>query len=128
MKDNIEKKNEEKKYLYLIIGVFAIILALLGGTYAYYTFSKTNSNITGSAGTVNLKLTVTKELPNTSNTDNILVTNFSELPSNLNAKCVSNEFATCQLYKINLANNSSGVSTRVSGSVSFNNTTVPNLS
>lgn len=128
MKDNIEKKNEEKKYLYLVIGIITILLAVSGGTYAYFAFTSTNNNITGSAGTVNLQLTVTKVLPNTSTTDDILVTNFSELPSNLNAKCVSDEFATCQLYKINLANNSSGVSTKVSGSVSFNNTTVPNLS
>ena len=129
MDEKKEIKNDIKKTIYIVIGIIVFFAVVIGATFAYYAFTATNNNtITGETGKVNLSLTVTKALPSTSGTDDVLVTPFSELASNLNAKCVSDEYATCQLYKITLQNNSTGVNTKVKGSVSFNNTTVPNLS
>ena len=124
-----EGKKTNKKILYLIIGIFAFLVAILGGTYAYYAFNATNDNITGTAGSVNLVLNVTKVLPETEGTDDILITNFNEIATALNEECYDGvEFALCQLYKINILNNSEGVNVTLQGKVSFNNTTAPNLS
>jgi len=128
-KQTEEIKKTSKKTLYLIIGIFALLIAVLGGTYAYYAFSATSNNISGEAGSVNLVLDVQKILPDTEGTDDILITNFTEIADVLNEGCYDGEeFALCQLYKINIANNSVGVNVNLKGSVSFNNTTAPNLS
>lgn len=131
MNNNKKEQNDDKKILTIAIGIMLILIAFAGATYAYFAFSASNNNvITGEIGTVNLSLNVTKVLPNTTSVDNILVTSFNELSSNLNNKCLytDGEFATCQLYKIVLTNNADGVNTKVVGSVSFNNATSPNLS
>ena len=124
-------KEDNKRIFILMIVIMGVVILVAGGTFAYFAFRTSNNNtITGSMGSVDLSLTVTKELPSTSGVDDILVTNFSELPDNLNSKCIDRdgEYALCQLYKIVLSNSSNGVNTKVKGSVSFNNTTSPNLS
>ena len=124
-------KEDNKRIFILMIVIMGVVILVAGVTYAYFAFKTSNNNtITGSMGSVDLSLTVTKELPTTSGVDDILVTNFSELPDNLNNKCIDSdgEYALCQLYKIVLSNSSNGVNTKVKGSVSFNNTTSPNLS
>ena len=129
MNNKKENNSDVKKIMYLVIGILVFFVVVIGATFAYYAFSATNNTtVKGEVGKVNLSLTVTKALPNKSGTDDILITPFNELASNLNAKCASDEYATCQLYKITLQNNSTGVNTKVKGSVSFNNTTAPNLS
>lgn len=129
MNNKKENNSDLKKIMYIVVGILVFFVVVIGATFAYYAFSATNNTtVKGEVGKVNLSLTVTKALPNKSGTDDILVTPFSELASNLNAKCASDEYATCQLYKITLQNNSTGVNTKVKGSVSFNNTTAPNLS
>ena len=124
-------KEDNKRIFILMIVIMGVVILVAGVTYAYFAFKTSNNNtITGSMGSVDLSLTVTKELPTTSGVDDILVTNFSELPDNLNNKCIDSdgEYALCQLYKIVLSNSSNGVNTKVKGSVSFDNTTSPNLS
>ena len=131
MNNNKKEQNDDKKILTIAIGIMLILIVFAGATYAYFAFSASNNNvITGEIGTVNLSLDVTKVLPNTTSVDNILVTSFNDLSSNLNNKCLytDGEFATCQLYKIVLTNNADGVNTKVVGSVSFDNATSPNLS
>ncbi len=129
MNNKKENNSDLKKIMYLVVGILVFFVVVIGATFAYYTFAvSNNTTVKGDAGKVNLNLTVTKALPNNSGTDDILITPFNELASNLNAKCASEEYATCQLYKITLQNNSTGVNTKVKGSVSFNNTTAPNLS
>ena len=131
MNNNKKEQNDDKKILTIAIGIMLILIVFAGATYAYFAFSASNNNvITGEIGTVNLSLNVTKVLPNTTSVDNILVTSFNDLSSNLNNKCLytDGEFATCQLYKIVLTNNADGVNTKVVGSVSFDNATSPNLS
>ena len=103
MNNNKKEQNDDKKILTIAIGIMLILIAFAGATYAYFAFSAS---------------------------DNILVTSFNDLSSNLNNKCLytDGELATCQLYKIVLTNNADGVNTKVVGSVSFNNATSPNLS
>ena len=110
---------DHQKTITVMIVVMVFFVMLAGGTFAYFAFQISNNNtINGNMGSVDLSLTVTKELPSTTSTsgvDNILVTNFSELPDNLNSKCIDSEgeYALCQLYKIVLSNSSSGVNTKV---------------
>lgn len=128
IKQNNQIKNEQVKIVNLFLVIILIIMIVTGGTFAYFAFTASNNIIGGNAGTVNLTLNVTKVLPNTETTDNILITSFNELPANLNASCIDGEYALCQVYKINLANATSGVNTDVKGSLAFDNDTVPNLS
>lgn len=122
---------DDAKILIVAIAIIVLLVIFAGATFAYFAFNASNNNvITGEVGTVNLSLNVSKVLPNTTEVDDILVTNFSDMSDNLNNKCLytDGEFATCQLYKVVLTNNADGVNTKISGSVSFNNTTTPNLS
>lgn len=136
MVNNDEIKNEKfkegKKTLSIGIAILVLIIIIAGGTFAYFAFNASDNSISGEAGKVNLSLSVSKILPNTGAdaVDDLLITNFDELASALNNSCLysDGEYALCQLYKVTLTNNSDGVNTRVSGSVSFDNETVPNLS
>ena len=126
------KKNIKKSTL--LIGVIVVIfLFAVGFTFAYFAYNlSNNTTINGDAGSVDLSLSVTKILPvsDTTAVDDILVSNFNNLASNLNNSCKYNggEYSTCQVYKIVLSNMGDGVNTRVRGSVSFDNPDSPNLS
>ena len=123
-------KDYISKNLKLIIIIVMLFIMLLGGTFAYYAYSGSNSIFTGNMGKVDLTLTVTKVLPSTTGVDDILISNTSELAANLNSGCIDEEgeFALCQLYRINLVNASGSINTDVKGSIKFNNELTPNLS
>ena len=116
--------------MYLVLIIIILLLVIAGGTFAYFAFNASNTIISGNAGSVNLTLTVTKILPTTTGTDDILITNFNELATSLNNNCIDTdeEYALCQLYKVNLANSADSVNANVKGSISFDNSTAPNLS
>jgi len=131
--NNIDNQinKETKKNVKLLIAIVTIVIALSGGTLAYFAFSASNNAIGGEAGVVDLTLTVTKVLPDSDSTvDDLLVVNYSEIPGALNNSCLDkdDEFAMCQLYRINLSSSATGVGTNVKGSIKFDNETVPNLS
>lgn len=131
--NNIENQinNESKKNVKLLIAIITIVVALSGGTLAYFAFSASNTAIGGEAGVVDLTLTVAKVLPDADSTvDELLVVNYSEVPTALNNSCLDSrdEFMMCQLYKITLSSSATGVGTNVKGSIKFDNETVPNLS
>lgn len=129
---NEEQIKESKKSLIIGMSIIVLLILIAGGTFAYFAFNVSDNTISGEAGTVNLNLTVTKVLPNTGTdtVDDMLIANFNELAGAINDDCLysDGEYALCQLYKVTLTNNSDNVNTRVKGSVSFNNTNVPNLS
>ena len=126
--DNDIQLKETRSSLNLLLIIIILLLVISGSTFAYFAFSASNNIIGGDAGEVDLTLNVTKVLPTTDTTDDILIANYNEIPGNLNNMCTDGEYALCQLYRINLANSASGVNTNVKGSLSFNNATVPNLS
>ena len=126
--NNLETNREKNIIPVIIIGVLLVLIIISGATFAYYAFSiSTTTTINGTAAKADLTLTVTKTLPNTSGTDNIVLSKYSELPSNINSRCLSGSYAACQLYTISLTNNASN-NVNVTGSVSFTNTNAPNLS
>lgn len=65
---NMSKKEHDfRKIMLTIVGVFVVLAAVSGGTYAYYAFSASNNTtITGTAATADLELIVTD--PATSST------------------------------------------------------------
>lgn len=121
---------EIRKSSNLIVIIIILLLFIAGGTFAYFSFSASNTIISGSSGSVDLTLTVTKILPATTETDDILIISFDELATSLNNNCLDDdgEFALCQLYKVNLANSEGSANGNVKGSISFDNSTAPNLS
>ena len=130
--DSIKKDN--KRIVKLLIIILVMIVLVTGVTMAYLFYSKSNQNITGNAGTINLALTVTKVLPSgvvgADGKDDIILIDYDELPSALNSSCVDSrgEVSLCQVYEISLTNNGTSINTRVKGSVMFNNANTPNLS
>ena len=76
---NIQEQKENKKNVSILLGIILIMLLVAGATFAYFAFSATNNVIGGNAGTVDLSLTVTKVLPNTTGTDDIIITSFDDL-------------------------------------------------
>lgn len=127
----IDKFNEFKfnwKFLLLIIFMF---FSVTGGTYAYlFSTGSVSSIITGDMAKVDLELDVTRVLPVDETVNSILLFQFDELASNLNKGCIDQDgnYSLCQLYEINLKNNVGGVNTKVKGSLSFDNASMPNLS
>lgn len=129
IENNLNNIQKNHKHLYLIIAIVILLMLVLGGTFAYFAFSANNGIFGGNMASVNLDLTVTKILPTTNGVDDVIVTNFNDLAESLNSDCsYQNEFASCQLYKVHLENNSNGLNTNLKGSVSFDNDTAPNLS
>ena len=126
--NNEIKTNESVKNINLFLTIVVLILVISGSTFAYFAFNVSNNIIEGNVGSVDLTLTVEKVLPNTNEVDDILIANYSELAGNLNNKCTDGEYALCQLYKINIANSSTGVNANIAGSLSFDNENTPNLS
>ena len=130
--DSIKKDN--KRIIKLLVIILVTIVLVTGVTMAYLFYSKSNQNITGNAGTINLALTVTKVLPSgvvgADGKDDIILIDYDELPSALNSSCVDSrgEVSLCQVYEISLTNNGTSINTRVKGSVMFNNANTPNLS
>ena len=90
----------------MLLGIVLILLLVAGATFAYFALSATNNVIGGNAGTVDLSLTVTKVLPNTTGTDDIIITSFDDLATNLNQSCIDSDgdFALCQLYQVHFRN------------------------
>ena len=131
-KVNIEEVSDvSKKNVKLLIAIITIVIAVAGGTLAYFAFSTSNNSVGGEAGVVDLTLTVEKVLPDDDEVvDELLVVNFSEVPGALNNNCLDkdDEFVMCQLYKVTLSSSVAGVGTNVKGSIKFDNETVPNLS
>ena len=128
--DNINKFSVKKIVLMVCI-LFGYMVFVISGTYAYLFYNNTVTNaIGGNMGKVDLELDVTRVLPVDDSVNSILIFQFSELADNLNNGCIDEdgEFSLCQLYKINLKNNSNAVNVNVMGSLSFDNVNMPNLS
>lgn len=120
-----------KEIIILLCIILGFMVIVTSSTYAYLSYSGSNNNsISGNMGRVDLELDVTRVLPVDDTVNSILIFRFDELASNLNQGCIDKDgdYSLCQLYKIKLKNNSNAVNTRVKGSLSFSNDTMPNLS
>ena len=126
----VQQDKNKRNIKWVLVIIIILLLTLIGGTYAFMGDAISNIGLAGKMGKVNLSLDVTKVLPSTEKVDDVFVVNFSNLADSLNNGCMDEDgqFALCQVYKINLANNSGSLNTNVKGSLSFNNATTPNLS
>ena len=123
----MEEKNKKKRMLYVLLGAVALLIVLVGGTYAYFSASVSNSNtIGGNTQNINnnsLTLTVKKVVFNGTNApsndlvpayfgvDNNEELNVSapselgltQVSSMLAHKCEQDGFTGCHVYQINIS-------------------------
>lgn len=127
---NVEKKeNDFRNIMLTIVGVFIILAAVSGGTYAYYAYSATNNTtISGTGATANLELTVTKISPST--TSPLVPQLEAGIKTAANSLCKDgNNNNVCHVYSITVTNKSTATAV-VRGSITFPNikTSVPTTS
>ena len=129
------KKNNDVTEIAVTLTIIVILITVVSvSTFAYYVFSASNNTIIGgNSATTNLSLTVSKVKPNTETTDTLIITTYDYLKENkatiMGNNCMNSAgtYALCQVYLVTLTNNSS-VTLVTNGSISFNNSTAPNLS
>ena len=135
------KKSDKMSFIYAVIGVFILIIAIVGSTYAYYQASAT-ANLSGSAGGGAPTLTVTKL--STSATGNLIPIDMTTdmltkaakgwtgsavgTSWNANYACKDkNGNSVCQIYSVTLKNNSSNAQNYDIGVTSLSGTKTPNI-
>lgn len=122
--NNLNKKEHDFRNIVLtFLGVFVILAAVSGGTFAYYAFSATNNTtITGTAATASLTLAITKVAPTTSGplVPQLESTINSAIKGWNNTACVDkNTNKVCQIYSITVTNDSTATAT-VGATLTFN--------
>jgi len=126
---NNKGSNENKKSIFFICMILVLMFSITATTYAYFALSASNSTaMTGTAGTSNLSLGVTKITPS-SNTGAMVPQLESALDSAVSTtyNCVDdNNNVVCHVYKMEVKNVGTS-SVKVRGVVTFNNPNMPNL-
>ncbi len=117
-------KNNKKK-LYLLVFIMAIVVALLTGTYAYFSVSVSSSNNAISGSIANVKISMNVKL--LTKDDKLIPLKESLLNEAAKAQCQdSNGYTACQVYSITL-NNEGSVKVNVDGYVTLTSSTSKNL-
>lgn len=129
--NEIEKNNDSKKILTLIILIVTLMVCTTSATYAYFALSATNNVATGTAATASLTLTVTQAaLKSNTNTGVMVPQKESALGTAMNStnKCLdANSNIICKVYTIVIKNNSTAA-VKVKGTIQFSgNGSMPNL-
>ena len=110
---------------YLIVIVMAIVVALLTGTYAYFSVSVSSSNNAISGSIANVKISMNVKL--LTKDDKLIPLKESLLNEAAKAQCQdSNGYTACQVYSITL-NNEGSVKVNVDGYVTLTSSTSKNL-
>lgn len=117
-----KKEHDFRNIMLSILGVFIILAAVSGGTYAYYAFSATNNTtVNGTAATANLTLAVTKSSTDATGpmVPQPATTIAKALVGTDSKTCVDgNGNTVCQVYQIAITNSSSAA-TFVRGYLKF---------
>ena len=117
-------KNNKKK-LYLLVFIMAIVVALLTGTYAYFSVSVSSSNNAISGSIANVKISMNVKL--LTKDDKLIPLKESLLNEAAKAQCQdSNGYTACQIYSITV-NNEGSVKVNVDGYVTLTSSTSKNL-
>ena len=117
-------KNNKKK-LYLLVFIMAIVVALLTGTYAYFSVSVSSSNNAISGSIANVKISMNVKL--LTKDDKLIPLKESLLNDAAKAQCQdSNGYTACQIYSITV-NNEGSVKVNVDGYVTLTSSTSKNL-
>ena len=113
--EEVNQKKENKKMIYLVIGLLTLILSTAGATYAYFTATDTDADtITGNMATISFDLAVTKmttvdeEKPDNANARGLIPLSNSMVEYAVANQSVGsngickddNGNAVCQIYKI----------------------------
>lgn len=135
MDNNIKKDNDGRKITFLVVAILVLMITVSGGTYAYFVLSTpANNAINGTAASASLTLAVTEQQQGGTSSYNtksgVMV---PQLESALgtamgnNYKCVDgNGNTVCKVYSITVTNTSSAA-VKVDGSITFTNSSMPNL-
>jgi len=117
--EEVNQKKENKKMIYLVIGLLTLILSTAGATYAYFTATDTDADtITGNMATISFDLAVTKmttvdeEKPDNANARGLIPLSNSMVEYAVANQSVGsngickddNGNAVCQIYKITVTN------------------------
>lgn len=136
----MEEKGKNKSLLFAIIGISALVIAVIGSTYAYYVASASNTTvIQGTAAGAGLGLSVTKQ--STSANGNLIplssdVTTLTTAVKGYGGgstydatkSCIDkNGYTVCQVYKIVVTNSSTAAVTLNGGITALSGTNTPNI-
>ena len=121
----MEEKRNDKSFLFAIIGVAVLVVAIIGSTYAYYVASASDSTtIKGTAAGAGLSLSVTKE--STTASGNLIP--LTNTPAMLTKSCIDkNGYSVCQIYKIIVKNDSTAAVTLNGGITKLEGAGTPNI-
>lgn len=115
----VNERKENKKMIYLVIGLLTLILSTAGATYAYFTATDNDTDtITGNMATITFELAVTKmttvdeEKPDSTNERGLIPLSNSMVEYAVANRSVGNNGickddngnAVCQIYKITVTN------------------------
>ena len=120
-KGNINKDNDSRKIITMIVMVCTLMLCSTGATYAYLAFTATNNTMTGTVAASGLSLTVTQADLKTPNTGVMVPQLESALGTAMNTtnKCVDgNGNIICKVYTITVSTTSTATMPAV-GTIAF---------
>lgn len=136
----MEEKGKNKSLLFAIIGISALVIAVIGSTYAYYVASASNTTvIQGTAAGAGLGLSVTKQstsangnlipLSNDATTLTTAVKGYGGGSTyDATKSCIDkNGYTVCQVYKIVVTNSSTAAVTLNGGITALSGTNTPNI-
>lgn len=108
--ENIKKEiKERRKYLFSLVSVLTLVVAIIGATYAYFQLTATNDNINGKAAKMELDLAIEKIAPmnNNGNTeiDGLTPLIDENINTAVNIECSDGNNKICQVYEMVLTNN-----------------------
>jgi len=128
---NSNKETDTRKIFTMVVLIFTLMICTTSATYAYFAISATSQNMTGTAATASLSLSVVQaDLKNATNSGVMVPQRESALGTAMNStnKCVDgNDNIVCKVYTVTVTNGSSAA-VRVRGTIQFSgNTNMPNL-
>ena len=129
-----EEKKSNKKVFYLVLGIVLSVGLTIGGTYAYFSASKTatGTQISGTTNDIS-GLSITTARVNLSPSpapasDNLVPADFGVTPNNMTTtdvnraltnKCVNNGYTGCHVWKITASSNQTIPSANIELSLSL---------
>lgn len=130
----MKKNQDSKKIITLIVLIATLMVCETGATFAYFAIGiSNNTTMTGTAATVSLTLSVTRETPDSTKwnaSNKVMVPQLSAAVGtamNTTNKCVdSNKNVVCEVFKI-IVTNGSTASVRLRGAIYFTGGTFNNL-
>lgn len=127
---NINIEKAKKRYLFSLVAVLTVVVAIIGATYAFFQLTATANNINGTAAKVGLDLNITKVAPikETTDLDGLVPQYGSDIKASVDSECMDGNNLVCQVYELKLTN-TGDTPINISGEISFSITggSMPNL-